>query len=279
MPFEDYMQKYVFEPLDMKYSTFNQQDFLLNTKSAMGHGKTSLVKYPISMIGAGGMYTCPNDMAHFIMCFLNNGVYSDKKIIEAKFLQQMYSEYPASNEYPYNLGLVAGIHKNRVLLNHNGGGFGFYATQDILVNEGLEVAALTNSAEHSGIQTQICRYMWDDLLDIRDASKDDCEMLDSLYDEFIGLYEGSYNGGTWKLGVIPRNAMLYCNNQKLLYHSGNLFFTDNNDCIEFTNGGVRYNYILCKQQCSISKSSETLIEWEFELFLCELQYEPSYQRV
>lgn len=247
MPFEDYMRNYVFNPLDMKFSTFNQEEFLLQTESAIGCDKVSLVKYPIPMLGAGGMYSTTDDMAHFIMCFLNSGIYKNKKIIDNDVLRLMYTDSPASNDWPYNLGIVAGLINDRVILNHNGGGFGFLATQDIFPNEGIGAAALTNSVNHQNVHQKIIRNMWDDIFDMQSNNKNDCGPLSDDYHKHIGLYEALYNGGSWKLAVVPRNGMLYCNNQKLINHSCSLFFTDNNDCIEFVEGGVRYNYVLARK--------------------------------
>jgi len=233
MPFEDYMQVKVFDPLEMKFSTYQQKKFQENTDNAVGHDTKSLMKKPILMLGAGGMYSCPTDMTHFIRCVLNNGIYNGRSIIKQNLLEQMYTEFPASSEWPYNLGLVAGIIKNRTILNHNGGGFGFLSTQDIVLDGGYGVAALTNSVKHSNKHIEICRNMWNDLFSLIDEKKKDCTLINKNHNHFIGVYEAIYEGGSCKISVIPRNGSLYCNNQKLSYYSGNIFFSENNDCIEF----------------------------------------------
>ena len=245
MSFEDYMRIKVFEPLEMVNSTFKQDDYLMRIDGAVGHGKTPLVKYPIMMIGAGGMYSCPDDMTHFIRCFLNQGVYKDQRIINQEILEQMYNEYPATEEYPYNLGLVVGLRNGERILNHNGGGFGFLAAQDILIDRGFGAVALTNSTEHNNIHITIIRCnIWDDLIALQDAKKDDCDPLPDSYKNLIGMYEARYmNGDSWKLAVIPRNGGIYCNYEKLEHQSGNLYFNKNNDCIEFIENGMIYDNV------------------------------------
>jgi len=247
MPFEEYMLNKVFIPLEMAHSTYRQNDYLMRVESAVGHGKESLVKYPIMMLGAGGMYSCPDDMTRFIRCFLNQGVYNGQRIMKQEILEQMYNEYPPSDEWLYNFGLVAGIIKERAILNHNGGGFGFLATQDIFIDSGFGAAALINSTEHPNIQLTIIRNMWDDLFALQDAGKEDCEHIPDNYEPLIGLYETKFNGGSWKLAVIPRNGAIYCDNQKLEHHSGNLFFNEKNDSVEFIENGMIYDNVTCNR--------------------------------
>jgi len=250
IPFEEYMLKKVFTPLEMVHSTYKQNDYLMRIDSAVGHGKESLVKYPIMMIGAGGMYSCPDDMTRFIKCFLNQGVYNGQRIIKQEILEQMYNEYPPSEEFPYNLGLAVGMRKGQLILNHNGGGFGFLASQDINLSIGLGAAALTNSTEHPNIHFTIIRCIWDDLTFLQNAEKNDCEPIPDNYEPLIGLYETKlFNGDSWKLAVIPRNRGIYFDRgwEKLDHHSGNLFFNENNDSIEFTENGMIYNNIMFKR--------------------------------
>ena len=232
----------------MAQSTYRQDEYLTNAESALGHSyKESLVKYPIMMIGASGMYSCADDMTRFIRCVLNQGVYNGQRIIKQKILEQMYNEYPPSNEWLYNFGLVTGLIKGRTMLHSNGNGFGFKATQNILIDSGLGVVALLNSNECPDIQLTIIMNMWDDLLDLQDAGKDDCENIPDDYEPLIGIYEAKSNIGSWKLKVIPRNGAIYCNEHKLEHHSGNLFFNANNDSIEFIENGMIYDNVTCRR--------------------------------
>jgi CubicO group peptidase (beta-lactamase class C family) len=246
MPFEEYMLKKVFIPLEMYNSTYSQNDFLMSIDSAVGHSRGSLVKYPIMMIGAGGMYSCPDDMTHFIRCLLNQGIYNGNRIMNQEILEQMYNEYPPSEEWLYNFGLVAGIRENRIILNHGGSGFGFRASQDIFLDSGFGAAAMTNSTDTSNIQFTIMRWLvFDDLFSLQDEKKEDYEPIPESYESMIGLYEvKKYSGGSWKLAVVPRKGKLFCNYEILEHHSGNTFFNKNNDCIEFVSNGIIYDNVL-----------------------------------
>ena len=244
IPFDEYMKRYVFTPLGMKSSTYNQELFLCDIKSAVGHGKTALVKHPIPMLGAGGMYSCTEDMVKFIRCFLNGGIYKGNRIIDSYTLKLMYTEFPASESWLYNLGLDVGIFKGKIILNHNGGGYGFYCSQDILPEMGLGAAALTNSVMHPNIQHDIIRNMWSDFIDLANREVIDCDDIPGNYYKYIGVYQANYIDENFKLAIIPRNGELYLENQKLQRHSNGLFFTENNEIVEFTsNNNVRINYV------------------------------------
>ena len=249
MPFEDYMQEKVFIPLEMNNSTFNQDKFITRTDTAIGHAyKKSLEKNPVKVLGAGGMYSCPDDMTHFIRCILNKGIYNGRQIIKQDILEQMYSKYPESDEWQYNLGVNVGFIKKRAILNHCGGGYGFLTAQDIVLGGGLGAAIVTNAVLHDKY-IQICRNIWDDIFDLQDAGKTDCEPVSDNYESFFGVYEATTEGVTFKKAVVPRNGAIYCGNQKLEHYSGNLYFNENNDTIEFAKDGIICDNIMFRR-CS-----------------------------
>lgn len=244
MPFEEYMERYVFSPLDMKLSTYKQDVFLCDINSAVGHGKTVLVKHPIPMLGAGGMYSSAEDMIKYVSCFVNGGVYKDRRIINENTLRLMYEEYPASESWQYNLGLDVGVFEGKTILNHNGGGYGFYCTQDILPNDGLGAVALTNSVMHSNIQHSIIRNMWSDFFTLAYKGVFDCDEMPEENNEYIGVYQARYIDDNFKEAIIPRNGELYLGSQKLQKYSNGLYFSQNNDIVEFASDKiVKINYV------------------------------------
>lgn len=231
--FEEYMDHSVFAPLGMDRSTFKQEVFLNDPYAAVGHGQGPVVKQPVPMIGGGGMYSCVADMAKFIQCFLGQGSYQGHEILDASLVRAMYSEYPASETWPYNIGMVAGIIKGRTIVNHNGGGYGFSASQDILPEEGLGAAVLTNTVQNSDVRVKLIRSLWFDLLSIKDHGATDGKPLPEQLQNYTGVYQVRWIDGQSKAAIIPRNGELYWGFQKLEQHSHNVFFTANADVIEW----------------------------------------------
>jgi CubicO group peptidase (beta-lactamase class C family) len=248
-PFEQYMKDSVFTPLGMQNSTFTQSDFLSDITTAIGHAKAPLVKYPIPMVPAGGMYSCPVDMARFVTYLLSTGKSATQRLMRVETLRQMYAVDAVPDiDSVYCLGITVGQFNGTQLLNHNGGGFGFMATQDILVDQGLGVVVLTNSVNHPSIQVHLSRRILADLLDLSRTGRDDCKpAADPSWKEFTGLYGVNYNLGTEKKSVTLRDGVLYVGTDKLTQHSTNLFATDDGENVEFTGDSVIYGNITYKR--------------------------------
>ena len=123
----------------------------LNENRAIGHAKGfSSVPLEFAMIPAGALYSIINDMAKFIQFQLNDGVVGNKKILEKKYLEEMYSiPYPVKGQIE---GYALGIDKNKkygsYYLAHSGGGMGFTSNMRCSPEFGIGMVLLTNSQNH-----------------------------------------------------------------------------------------------------------------------------------
>jgi CubicO group peptidase (beta-lactamase class C family) len=233
------MKKNVFIPLGMENSTFNQIDFLTSIESAIGHDKVPLAKAPIPMVAAGGMYSNVEDMARFVSFLVTGGQSYAYNIMRPATLKLLYTSAPVPEEgHVYYLGVDVEMFKGSLLANHNGGGYGFYATQDALINDGLGVVILTNSVNHPTIQHSISRRILADLIDIKSSGQQDFMLSkDSSLFEYIGLYTANFNGGLSKRAITMRNGSLYLGSEKLTPYSKDLFFTAEGESVEFMRNG------------------------------------------
>ncbi|MHC6644953.1 serine hydrolase domain-containing protein [Alteromonas sp. HB246098] len=95
--FEDYMQQYVFEPLNMKDSTFNITEKVLS-KSATPYDDTGKVTGMLYFDekAAAGLQTTPIDLARFNMAVLrnNDGHYIGSKLLPEKLIDLMIKPAP-----------------------------------------------------------------------------------------------------------------------------------------------------------------------------------------
>lgn len=100
MAFEDYMQQNVFEPLNMKDSTFNITEKILN-KSATPYDDTGKVTGMLyfNEKAAAGLQTTPIDLARFNMAVLrnNDGHYIGSKLLPEKLIDLMIKPAPNTN--------------------------------------------------------------------------------------------------------------------------------------------------------------------------------------
>lgn len=131
MSFAAYVQEFVFKPLEMHSSTFEQElspaqqarlakryDF---TESS-GFVEDAFIY--VNEMPAGGLYTTGSDMANFMQMHLNQGQWHGRTILTPESVAQMhasqFSNHPALGGYGY--GFWQATHNGRLLVMHDGGG-------------------------------------------------------------------------------------------------------------------------------------------------------------
>jgi len=101
MPFNDYLQKNIFDVLGMEHSTFVEPlppELDANMAKAYGYnpGTDSYVEKKYEIISnfgpAGAMATSAYDMSLFARALLNGGAYDGRRILKSSTLQQMLNE-------------------------------------------------------------------------------------------------------------------------------------------------------------------------------------------
>ena len=150
-PFAQYMKEKVLEPIGMKNSSFDWEPIRNNENRATGHAKGfSKVPLEFGMIPAGALYSSVEDMAKFIQFHLNYGVVGNKKILEKKYLEEMYSvPFPVKGQIEgYALGIDKDKNNGSYYLAHSGGGLGFTSNMRWCPDIGIGMVLLTNSENH-----------------------------------------------------------------------------------------------------------------------------------
>src|SRR5581483_7570422 len=86
-PFAAYIEKHIFEPLDMKLSSFRQPlPAALSPLMSKGYEVASAEPRPFEIVGpapAGSLASPAVDMAHFMIAHLQDGEYNGKRILSA----------------------------------------------------------------------------------------------------------------------------------------------------------------------------------------------------
>jgi CubicO group peptidase (beta-lactamase class C family) len=150
-PFAQYMKEKVLEPIGMKNSSFDWKDIRNNENRAIGHAKGfSNVPLEFAMIPAGALYSSIKDMTKFIQFHLNDGVVGNKKILEKKYLEEMYSiPFPVKDQIEgYALGIDKDKNNGSYYLAHSGSGMGFTSNMRWCPEFGIGMVLLTNSQNH-----------------------------------------------------------------------------------------------------------------------------------
>ena len=103
-----------------------------------------------AMIPAGALYSSIKDMTKFIQFHLNDGVVGNKKILEKKYLEEMYSiPFPVKDQIEgYALGIDKDKNNGSYYLAHSGSGMGFTSNMRWCPEFGIGMVLLTNSQNH-----------------------------------------------------------------------------------------------------------------------------------
>lgn len=128
--FEEYCYNNIFKPLGMNNSSF----FLTNlniSKVAVPYDFQSGKYYPyiyyeILVYPAGGLRTSVLDLSHFLLAFMNGGVYGETRILSKESVDEMHKiQYPSDNyDFQYGLGWQIWEKSSGTKIGHTGGLFG-----------------------------------------------------------------------------------------------------------------------------------------------------------
>ena len=130
-PFQETVQKRIFDPLDMTHSTYSVVGEKWNNHAAAHRGGKAVKHgYTFPMIKSSASLFCTaEDLSKFATCFMNQGQHQGIQVIPERVIQQMsgpytpvgvlhnYFGYPGSH---YGYGLMSFQFKGRSFVGHPG---------------------------------------------------------------------------------------------------------------------------------------------------------------
>jgi CubicO group peptidase (beta-lactamase class C family) len=154
--FDDYIDKHIFAPLDMKYSSF-RQPLPANLAPLMSKGYTlaSDPPKPFEIVGpapAGSLASPGEDMAHFMIAHLQNGEYHGSRILRAETAEMMHNS-PLTLLPPLNrmeLGFFETNVNGREVIAHLGDTGVFHTSLHLFLKEGVGFYVSFNSTGKAG---------------------------------------------------------------------------------------------------------------------------------
>src|SRR6266511_2774721 len=125
MPFIQYVQEKVLDPLGMKDSTLDVNRVRGTPTRAIGH-----VDFPFRppvdflLIPSGGVWTTANDMTRYLQFHINKGALPGNRMLREDLAETMYAppNLPANH---YAQGIIVTTEHGTRRFEHGGGGFGF----------------------------------------------------------------------------------------------------------------------------------------------------------
>jgi CubicO group peptidase (beta-lactamase class C family) len=169
--FDDYIDKHIFAPLDMKHSTFRQPlPANLEPLMSKGYPQASEPPKPFEIIGpapAGSLSSPGEDMAHFMIAHLQNGEYHGNRILKAETAEMMHNS-PLTVLPPLNrmeLGFFETNINGREVIAHLGDTGSFHTSLHLFLKEGVGFYVSFNSLGKAGAAGGLRGALFDDFAD------------------------------------------------------------------------------------------------------------------
>jgi CubicO group peptidase (beta-lactamase class C family) len=175
MPFEQYMQEKLLDPIGMTHSTFDMARIQQVQDRAIGHDRhVTTIPVPVPMIPAGGLYTSANDMAKYVQFQINGGVVgtgregtnagNGKRLVPESLLDTVAAPPSAlTRQQRQGYGVFVGRKHGTYYIGSGGGGFGFLSDMLWYPELKLGIVVLTNSVDHN-LQGVLDAQILDDLI-------------------------------------------------------------------------------------------------------------------
>jgi CubicO group peptidase (beta-lactamase class C family) len=171
MPFNDYIERNIFQPLAMRSSSFRQPlPRLLAPMMSRGYFVASDPPGEFEVVQAfpaGSLATTGDDISHFMIAHLNNGQYGDKRILSAQTAAEMHSRQfglmPSMNGM--DLGFYQESRNALMIFGHGGDTVFFHSDLHLVPSANLGFFVSYNSAGREGSAGTARSYLWHQFLD------------------------------------------------------------------------------------------------------------------
>jgi CubicO group peptidase (beta-lactamase class C family) len=169
--FDDYLDKHIFAPLDMKHSTF-RQPLPANLEPLMSQCYSLASEPPkkFEIVGpapAGALSSPGEDMAHFMIAHLQNGEYHGNRILKAETAQMMHNS-PLTILPPLNrmeLGFFETNVNGREVIAHLGDTQCFHTSLHLFLKEGVGFYVSFNTPGKAGAVGGLRGALFEDFAD------------------------------------------------------------------------------------------------------------------
>jgi CubicO group peptidase (beta-lactamase class C family) len=172
MPFIQYVEEKVLDPLGMKDSTLDVNRIRSTASRAFGHTPGNPFRPPVDFlfIPSGGVWTTAADMAHYLQLHINKGALDEDRLLREDLAETMYTSpsAPARNAYPdssYTLGITVNMRNGARHFQHGGGGFGFNSSMVWYPELKLGAVVLCNVQLSDDFVVQLNEAMLDSIID------------------------------------------------------------------------------------------------------------------
>ncbi|HMU45745.1 MAG TPA: serine hydrolase [Chitinophagaceae bacterium] len=160
---EENVKEKIFVPLGMNNSNFSIHDLKKNKDAALGYRvyKDSIIKktdyYDINAMGpAGSINSSVNEMANWVMLWINGGKFQGKEVLPASYVKEAMSsqmviaaalpdkDIPDAFLANYGFGWMITSYRGHYRVEHGGNIDGFSASTSFFPSDSIGIIVLTN---------------------------------------------------------------------------------------------------------------------------------------
>jgi CubicO group peptidase (beta-lactamase class C family) len=164
MPWEQYVRTNIFQPLDMKETTFTLADAMKFPEYAIPYTERrdtfEIYKLPfhedaVSIAPAGGIVSNINDLSHWLIALMNQGMYNGKQVIPADVLQETLKPatplpnsageakgYWENLNTVFGMGRITSVYRGHFYTSHGGDLLGLHSQVSFMPNDHIGVIVL-----------------------------------------------------------------------------------------------------------------------------------------
>jgi CubicO group peptidase (beta-lactamase class C family) len=170
--FDGYLEKHIFEPLDMKHSSFRQPlPAALEPFMSKGYRVASGEAQPFEYVGprpAGSMSASADDMAHFMIAHLQDGEYDGNRILSKAAAALMHDSAYTGGIGPLNrmeLGFFETNINGHEVIAHLGDTDWFHTSLHLFLKENTGLYVSFNSLGKEGAAGTLRNQLFQDFAD------------------------------------------------------------------------------------------------------------------
>src|SRR5579885_2996455 len=171
MPFNDYVERYLFSPLAMTHASFRQPlPAALEPLMSRGYFVASRPAQPFEIVQAypaGSLSASGEDMAHFMIAQLEGGQYQGVRILQPDTVAQMQSRQFGLSPWMHAsaLGFYEESRNGHRIIGHGGDTVFFHSDLHLMPDAHLGFFVSYNSQGREASSAQDRSYLWHRFLD------------------------------------------------------------------------------------------------------------------
>jgi CubicO group peptidase (beta-lactamase class C family) len=171
MSFDDYLDKFVFAPLEMTSSSMRQPlPEALLARMSLGYPRGSEPAKPYELITpgpAGSLASSGADMAHFMIAHLQNGRYRDNRILREETARLMHDSaltlFPRVNRML--LGFYESNYNGHRVISHGGDTQWFHSDLSLFIDDGVGLYISMNAPGKEGASSKVRGALFEEFAD------------------------------------------------------------------------------------------------------------------